>query len=157
MKKAAVVLILLIFYIQRYDYIDLSKYQSEWISVEIKGEVKHPNTYELNYKSRLKDLVKKAGGCTDKADTDLLNYNMLLHDQDVIVIKAINNTEAHKISINSADLEELMTLNGIGKATAQKIIDYRTQVGTFQSIEEIMNIKGIKEKLFAKIKDQLCL
>ncbi|NBL00161.1 MAG: ComEA family DNA-binding protein, partial [Erysipelotrichia bacterium] len=84
------------------------------------------------------------------------NMNADLHDKDVIVIQTIE-TEKRKVSINSASLEELTTLNGIGSATAQKIIDYRTQVRSFQTLEDIMQVKGIKEGLFAKIKDQICL
>lgn len=157
MKKALIILLLAICYFQRYDYIDLNKYKSELINVEIKGEIKNPNTYELNYKSRLSDLIDKAGGFNSDADTSTLNMNMELHDQDVIVIQKIDMKNKEKISINSATLEELTTLNGIGPATAQKIIDYRNRVGSFQSLEDIMNISGIKEKLYAKIKDLICL
>lgn len=157
MKKALIIIILAVCYFQRYDYIDLDRYKSELIHVEIKGEIKNPNTYELNYKSKLSDLIDKAGGVSQDADTTTLNLNMELHDQDVIVIQKIDTKSKEKISINSATLEELTTLNGVGPATAQKIIDYRNQVGSFQALEDIMNISGIKEKLFAKIKDSICL
>lgn len=157
MKKAFIILILAICYFQRYDYIDLSRYKSEIINVEIKGEVKKPNTYEMHYKSKLSDLIEKAGGFNYDADTSVLNMSMDLHDKDVIVIQRKDEQTNEKISINSASLEKLTTLNGIGPATAQKIIDYRNQVGSFQSLEEIMNVSGIKEKLYAKIKDLICL
>lgn len=157
MKKAFIILLLAICYFQRYDYIDLTRYKSEIINVEIKGEIKKPNTYEMHYKSKLSDLIKKAGGFNHDADTSVLNMNMDLHDKDVIVIQRKDVQNNEKISINSANLEELTTLNGIGPATAQKIIDYRNQVGSFQSLEEIMNVSGIKEKLYAKIKDLICL
>lgn len=157
MKKALIILIVVICYFQRYDYIDLSRYQSELIHVEVKGEIKRPNVYELHYQSKLEDLIEKAGGFKDKADTSGLNMNKDLHDKDVIVIQKIDQNTKEKISINAATLEQLTQLNGVGPATAQKIIDYRNQVGSFQSLEEIMNISGIKEKLFAKIKDYICL
>lgn len=157
MKKALIILIVVICYFQRYDYIDLSRYQSELIHVEVKGEIKRPNVYELHYQSKLEDLIEKAGGFKDKADTSSLNMNKDLHDKDVIVIQKIDQNTKEKISINAATLEQLTQLNGVGPATAQKIIDYRNQVGSFQSLEEIMNISGIKEKLFAKIKDYICL
>ncbi|NCC54568.1 MAG: ComEA family DNA-binding protein [Erysipelotrichia bacterium] len=124
--------------------------------VEIKGAIKNPASYELNYQSKIKDLIAKAGGVLENADLSALNMNADLHDKDVIVIQTIE-TEKRKVSINSASLEELTTLNGIGSATAQKIIDYRTQVRSFQTLEDIMQVKGIKEGLFAKIKDQICL
>lgn len=62
-----------------------------------------------------------------------------------------------KVSINTASLEELTTLNGIGKSKAQAIIDYRNTNGLFKSIEDILNVSGIGEKLFAKIKDSITL
>ena len=65
--------------------------------------------------------------------------------------------EEKKISINSATIEELDTLTGIGKATAEKIIEYRERNGGFSYLEEIMEVSGIKEKTYAKIKDKISL
>lgn len=64
--------------------------------------------------------------------------------------------EVKLISINSATLEELQTLPGIGPAIAQRIIEYRTN-NTFQSLEQIKDVKGIGEAMFNKIKDKICL
>ncbi|MCR5109060.1 MAG: helix-hairpin-helix domain-containing protein [Lachnospiraceae bacterium] len=61
------------------------------------------------------------------------------------------------VNINTASRSELMTLNGIGEAKADKIIAYREEHGGFDSIEDIMNITGIKEGMFNKIKDQICV
>lgn len=60
-----------------------------------------------------------------------------------------------KVDLNTAGLEELMTLNGIGETRARAIIDYRTSQGAFTSIEDIMQIPGIKEGIFSKIRDQI--
>ena len=60
-----------------------------------------------------------------------------------------------KININTASVEELQTLKGIGPATAKSIILYREEYGAFSAIEEIMNVKRIGEKTFAKIKDRI--
>lgn len=60
-----------------------------------------------------------------------------------------------RIDLNTAGLEELMTLNGIGQTRAQAIIDYRTQQGAFTKIEDIMQIPGIKEGIFSKIRDEI--
>jgi competence protein ComEA len=62
---------------------------------------------------------------------------------------------AEKINLNSATVEQLQTLPGIGPATAKTIIEHRTKVGKFNRIEDIINVKGIGEKKFQKIKDRL--
>jgi len=62
---------------------------------------------------------------------------------------------SEKINLNTATVEQLQTLPGIGPATAKSIIDHRTKVGKFTKIEEIINVKGIGEKKFQKIKDRL--
>ena len=60
-----------------------------------------------------------------------------------------------KININTADFEELQELNGVGPATAEKIIGYREENGRFSSIEDIKNVSGIGEKTFEKFKDDI--
>ncbi len=62
-----------------------------------------------------------------------------------------------KINLNSATAEQLQSLPGIGPATAKSILEYRTKAGKFKTIEEIINVKGIGEKKFQKIKDRLVL
>ena len=64
---------------------------------------------------------------------------------------------AEKVSLNSATVEQLQSLPGIGEATAKRIIEHRTKIGKFKQIEEILNVKGIGEKKFQKIKDRLTL
>ena len=60
-----------------------------------------------------------------------------------------------KIDLNSATLEELQTLPGVGPSTAQAIIDHRTEHGKFLRIEDLMEVRGIREKRFAKLKDYI--
>ena len=62
-----------------------------------------------------------------------------------------------KVNINTAGLEELMTLKGVGESRARAIIEYREQQGAFETPEDIMNISGIKEGVFSKIKDQIAV
>jgi comEA protein len=64
---------------------------------------------------------------------------------------------AEKINLNTASIEQLQSLPGIGPATAKMIVEHRTKIGKFSRIEEIINIKGIGEKKFQKIKDRLTL
>ena len=63
--------------------------------------------------------------------------------------------EAGKINLNTASVEQLMKLSGIGESKAAQIISYREKNGAFKKIEDIMNITGIKEGVFGKIKDDI--
>lgn len=64
------------------------------------------------------------------------------------------NTDG-KLNINTASFEELKTLNGIGDTRAESILKYREEHGGFQTIEDLMNVEGIKEGVFEKIKDRI--
>ena len=152
---------------------------SNKVSVDIKGEVKNPGYYEIDSDKRIKDLIDMAGGLTDEASTDDINLSSKVYDEMVIVInkkeevkeevtnspsisvsKSNNSSSTKpsgKISINTAGISELITLNGIKEARAKKIIEYRETNGPFKSIEEIKNVSGIGEGIFAKIKDYITL
>ena len=71
------------------------------------------------------------------------------------VKELVSEKKSGKININTATSEELQSLKGIGPSTASSIIAYREEYGGFSSIEEIMNVKRIGEKTFAKIKDRI--
>ena len=130
---------------------DLNK--EKYISVEIKGEVENPGVYELILGSTLEDLFKEAGLKSD-ADTSMYAYSEVLHNSQVIVIK---KHKSDLISINTADLDQLITLPGIGKSIAQRIIDYRNLYGSFNYLEELKNVNGIGDGKFNKIKEYICL
>ena len=68
-----------------------------------------------------------------------------------------NYQQSSKININSATIEELDTLPGIGEATANKIVNHRSEIGSFNSIEEIKNVNGIGDKKFQNIKELICV
>lgn len=130
------------------------------IVVEIKGEIKYPGIYTLPKDTRVQDLIVVAGGLTNDADDSALNKAQKLVDGMVVIVprKTSNEqTPQNKVNINTAGIEELCTLSGIGEATAQKIIDYRLINGNFSSIEEIKNVSGIGESLFNKIKDNITI
>lgn len=149
------------------------------IVVEIKGEVKNPNVYTLNEGSRVNELIEKAGGLTQDANTDNINRASLVSDGQCIIIGNINDAQEEKsimqeiqgvgivgestsikdnnrlININTATLEEFQTLTGIGESKASAIIEYRETSGGFKAVEDIKNVSGIGEKTFEKIRDKL--
>lgn len=141
------------------------------IYVEIKGEVKRPDVYEMEEGSIIRDLIDKAGGLTEKANIEKINRAKKLKDNELIVIPNddnineitssdfVNTTEDEggKININKADLSKLKEIPGIGDVKAKSIIEYREKNGGFKSIEDIKNIDGIGEKTFEKIKDSITL
>jgi len=155
MKSLIIVVVFIFIFLNQNTYIDMKQFKKTSISVEIKGEVKNPGIYKLDYNANINDLIEKSGGVLESGDTSTLNKSKNLRNQDVIVIE--KKQEQNKVSINAANLEQLCTLPGIGPSTAQKIIDYRDTNGPFQSLEEIQNVAGIKEKSYLKIKDYIRL
>lgn len=118
--------------------------------------------------ARVCDAVEAAGGFRKKADRAAINQARPLNDGEQITIpqkrkdyglvkkqSVGGGRESGLVNINQADLAELMTLAGIGEAKAQLIIDYRTENGSFASVEDIMKISGIKEGIYNRIKDQI--
>lgn len=155
------------------DIIDRNK-----IIVEIKGEVAKPDVYQLEEGSIIKDLIDMAGGVTEEADLSRINRAEELLNHELIIIGNINDeTESSVvqnnstyssngnnsdkgntlININTADLEQLKEITGIGNIKAQSIIDYREANGGFKSLEELKNVDGIGDKTFEKIKEQITL
>lgn len=148
--------------------------KSKIVIVYVCGEVKKPGVYELNENSRVIDAISLAGGYTDKACVSYLNLAGAVSDEQKIYVPSKDevNTEQFAqsvdganeggssdttiININKATKEELMTLPGIGASKAEKIISYREENGMFQSPESIMQISGIKDGLYNKIKDRIC-
>lgn len=145
------------------------------IYVDVKGEVRDPGVYQLSNGARVMDAIESAGGLTNEADEDQLNLALLLSDQMVIVVPNINQTLVEefsmvnyfanekdenphnelKININVADVAELTLLPGIGEKKAQAIIDYREEYGSYQTIEDLMNVSGIGQKTFDKLSSMI--
>lgn len=140
------------------------------IKVHISGEILNEGVYDVNPGDRLDDLVKRAGGFTELANTREINLAMKLEDQMKIYIPNINevsNNETNitnltslpsnivdtdKININLASKEELMTLPNIGEKRADAIIEYR-EANKFEKIEDIKNVTGIGDKFFEAMKE----
>lgn len=136
--------------------LDLSDYRGSTMTVTVTGEALRPGNYEMPMYAIIQDVLDECG-TTDNADLSTLNPNLILKDQDVLHIPAKSESNVKRISINTASKQQLCTLPGIGKTTADRIIAYRNEHGLFQSIEQIMNVKGIGQAKFEKIRDLITL
>ena len=142
------------------------------IYVDVKGEVHHPGVYQMKAENRVKDLIEAAGGFTPLADDQKLNLAQLLGDQMVIVVpkkgEEVNSELAQspasqkkevgkevKVNINTATVEELKTLKGIGEKKAEAIIEYRKKNGSFKNKEELMKVRGIGKKLYESFQERV--
>jgi competence protein ComEA len=121
--------------------------------VNVVGAVRRPGLYTLKDGSRVADAVIRAGGPTPKAQIELLNLAARIADGEQIIVPrrgldtpagaASGGGAAGPVHLNSATLEQLDALPGVGPVTAQKILDYRQQHGAFGSVDELDAIAGI--------------
>jgi len=143
------------------------------IVVDVEGAIKKPGIYRLPCGSIVEDVLKKCGGLTKEADLVKIARDMnraeRLRDGQKLYFpfkgavassssgSGSGATTKGKININSAGLSQLDSLPGIGPAYAQRIIDWRVANGGFKSTEEIMEVSGIGEKTYEKIKDLITI
>lgn len=139
------------------------------IFVDIKGEVKKPGVYQMKAGDRVKDAIDAAGGLTVEADSQKVNLAQRVEDQMVIVVPKVGeeaeaipagttNKEAAKegkVNINTATVEELKTLKGVGEKKAEAIIEYRKKNGSFKTKEDLMKVRGIGKKLFESFEERI--
>ena len=139
------------------------------IFVDIKGAVKKPGIYQMKVGDRVKDALDAAGGLTEEADSQKVNLAKRLEDQMAIVVPkvgeeaeeipagATSKEEAKegKVNINTATVEELKTLKGVGEKKAEAIIEYRKKNGSFQTKEDLMKVRGIGKKLFESFQERI--
>lgn len=152
----------------------------KWV-VYVTGAVKNPGVYEVAAGSRVYEALKAAGGFTANANQEAVNLAAKLQDGEQVKFfmkgeavrqaavppsgtapqagtvnsAAPRAAPSGRININTASQSELESIRGVGPKTAQSIIDYRTQNGSFKRVEDIMNVKGIGEKKFDSMKDQI--
>lgn len=129
-------------------------------SVSITGSVVNPGKYTVTKDSTLGYLITLAGGLKEEADVTAFNSNVTLVNDGSYYIpyKRVDESNVNiKISINTANQAALDSLPGIGEVFAKRIIEYRVNNGSFKTIEELKNVKGIGESLFEVIKDLICL
>jgi competence protein ComEA len=131
------------------------KAPARMLTVHVVGAVQRPGLYRLPEGSRTDDAIRRAGGPRPKAGLALVNLAAPVADGQQVVAPARGAASSSvpgapaagsaggKVHLNSATLEELDTLPGVGPVTAQKILDYRTANGAFQSIDELDAVPGI--------------
>ena len=147
------------------------------IYVFVCGQVASPGVYELPEGSRICQAIDAAGGMLDTASADWVNQAEPAEDGQKIYVPSSEEADAMpegqqtgqmqglssaegtdgKVHLDSASREELMTLTGIGEKKADAIIRYRESKGGFQSVEELMQVEGIKEGTYNKIKDSIVI
>src|SRR4051812_18857434 len=140
------------------------------VTVDVAGAVKKPGVYELSGAQRVEDALKRAGGPTRRADLSQINRAAKLEDGRQVLVPATAprssssaapasatspTTPSQPLNLNTATLEQLDTLDGVGPTTAQKIIDYRTEHGGFGSVDELDQIPGIGEKRLAAFRESV--
>lgn len=152
--------------------IKTASYDSE-MAVYVSGAVKHPGLFRFQGKARVSDAIDAVGGFCKNASTDSINMARILEDGEQIHIMTLKQAKAAKkhanaspqnttdngglININQATKEELMQLPGIGESKAFAIITYREEHGNFQTTKDLMQISGIKEGVYNKIKDLITI
>lgn len=148
---------------------EVSTTQETVIFVDIKGAVQNPGVYQMKVGDRVKDALDAAGGLTEEADSQKVNLAKRLEDQMVIVVPKVGEeaeeipagetrneaTKEGKVNINTATVEELKTLKGVGEKKAEAIIEYRKKNGSFQTKEDLMKVRGIGKKLFESFQERI--
>ncbi len=142
--------------------------EKKFIYVHVKGQVNNVSVVKLEEGKRVIDAIELAGGATANANTEIINLAAILRDGQEVYVPSneedipniqsqiINNQSSsmdNKININIATVDELQKLPGIGPATAKEIVSFREKNAEFKTIEDIMNVPGIAEGKFNRIKD----
>ncbi len=122
----------------------------EIVSVAIIGQIKYPGTYNVEKNTSLRKLIYYAGGLLGDADVSMFDLEVVVADNKTYYIQ--KRSLENKININTATLEELMSLPNIGKVKAEEIINYRLSNGFFKSVDELVLIKGIGQKIYEQIR-----
>jgi competence protein ComEA len=138
--------------------------------IDVAGAVRKPGVYRMAQGDRVEDALKEAGGATARADLSQINRAAKLEDgRQILVPRRASQAQpgaastagtapsspAQPVNLNTATLEQLDTLDGVGPTTAQKIIDFRTAHGGFGSVDELDQIPGIGEKKLAALREQV--
>lgn len=136
--------------------------------IDIEGAVINPGVYRIREGDRIFHAIAKAGGLKDTADVKSINKAEVLSDGQKIYIYELGE-EGHsgdstsdensgdKVNINSADVNKLQEIEGIGPSMANRIIEYRKTNGRFKKLDELKNVSGIGEKRFESMKNSITI
>lgn len=143
--------------------------------IDVKGAVTAPGVYEMEPGNRIHHVISQAGGLTKEANELLINLATPLEDGMVIYVPKQGEEQAMPalvqgnsadpsspgsegmVNINQASSEQLQTITGIGPSKAEAILSYREENGSFKSIEDLLNVSGIGEKTFEKLKEEITI
>ncbi|TGD17839.1 ComEA family DNA-binding protein [Levilactobacillus suantsaiihabitans] len=153
------------------------------VFVDVQGAVRHPGLYQFTAEMRVADAIKAAGGLVDRADRQQINLATRLTDQQQLYLPlkgekrpaaaasgnatvgssatgsgsaaSSGSGSATVVNLNTATVTDLQQLTGVGAKKAQKIVDYRTEHGSFQTVADLAQVPGFGEKTVANLQDQL--
>lgn len=151
------------------------------VFVDVQGGVNHPGLYQFAAEMRVADAIKAAGGLATRADRQQVNLATKLTDQQQLYIplqgekvpaaqtassavespngstpaKQGSNGPAAVINLNTTTVTEFQQLTGIGEKKAQKIVDYRSEHGSFKTVKDLSQVPGFGDKTVANLQDQL--
>ena len=147
--------------------------ESASLFVHVGGSVADPGLYELAGDARVQQAIDAAGGFAEDAAIDALNLARQVQDGEQIIVPSMQEAAgsgapvsadsgasafAHgKVDINTAAVDQLQQLNGVGPALAQRIIADRQANGPFKTVEDLKRVSGIGDKKFASLADSICV
>ncbi len=136
------------------------------IIVYVSGEVVRPGVYRLDSEHRVADALNAAGGPTSDADLDRINLALRLNDEDQVHIPAVGSSSSApigstwqsppstqgKLDLNTATVDDLESLPGIGSVRAEAIVEHRATHGSFQRIDDLVEVSGIGDGIVGSIR-----
>lgn len=132
--------------------------------VQVDGGVVRPGVYRVPTGSRVGDAIHAAGGATADADAGSLNYARLLRDGDRVTVPrqaargpAAGAVERPLVSLNAATAEQLETLPGIGPVLARRIVEHRIRYGSFQRLEDLLQVEGVGPRVLERLRPLLAV
>lgn len=154
--------------------IEVQEHDGAAVTVHVAGAVRRPGVYRLAAGSRVNQAVRRAGGPTHRADTTQINLAAKVEDGRQVLVPELapepgadggaataatggSAAAALPVNLNTATLEQLDALEGIGPATAQQILDFRDANDGFGSIEELGDVPGIGDKRLATLREKVRL